>query len=114
MSDYANIDDLFGSTIPTETEDVTLSGGRVVQVRGLTRYELLLNAKGADDAVTIESRNLATCLVAPKITVEQAVSWQKASPPGDIGKVTDTIRKLSGLAEGAPKSNVSADGGNGS
>ena len=107
---YASIDDLFGSALPEETEDVELSTGRVVKVRGLTRYELLLNAKGVEDALTIERRNVATCLVAPAITEEQVQTWKKTSRPGDIGKVTDAIRRLSGLGQGAGKSDVPGDG----
>jgi hypothetical protein len=108
VSEYANLEDLVQ---PVEaTEDVEIGGGRKVKVRGLTRYELLLSAKGTDDGALVERRNLVTCVVEPKLTLAAAEKWQKSSPPNVIGKVTDAIRRLSGLAEGAQKSDVSGDG----
>lgn len=112
MSEYASLEDLVEPV--DATEDVEIGNGRKVKVRGLTRYELLLNAKGTDDGALIERRNLVTCVVEPKLTLAQAEKWQKSSPPKVIGNVTDTIRRLSGLAEGAQKSDVSADGDGGS
>lgn len=109
MSGYANLDDLFGNGAP-DTEDVELPGGATVKVRGLTRYELLLNAKGDIDALTIERRNVSTCMVEPAMSEDQVAQWQRSSPPGVIGKITDVIRRLSGLAEGAAKSDVPGDG----
>jgi hypothetical protein len=111
MAEYASLDEL--ATVSDDTEDVTLPSGVKVLVRGLTRYELLTNGRGTDDSSLIERRNLATCLVAPKLTIGQAERWQKASKPGDIGIVTDAIRRLSGLGEGAQKSSVPADGDDG-
>lgn len=111
MTEYASFDDLVEAV--DATEDVDLGDGRKVKVRGLTRYELILNAKGTDDANLIERRNLVCCLVEPKLTDTQAEKWQKSSPPSVIGKVTDAIRRLSGLAEGAQKSDVPDDGNDG-
>lgn len=111
MTEYASFDDLVEEV--DSTEDVDLGDGRTVKVRGLTRYELLLNAKGTEDGTLIERRNLACCLVEPKLTQQQVEKWQKSSPPNVIGKVTDAIRRLSGLAEGARKSDVPADGDDG-
>lgn len=114
MAEYASLDDLTAYGLGNETEDVVLPGGAKVKVRGLTRYELILNAKGTEDAALIERRNLATCMVEPKLTLAQVERWQKTSRPGDIGHVTDAIRSLSGLAEGAQKSDVPSDGDDGS
>lgn len=111
MTVYATLDEL--ATISDDTEDVTLPSGAVVLVRGLTRYELLSNGKGTDDSSLIERRNLATCLVEPKLSLSQVERWQKTSKPGEIGVVTDAIRRLSGLGEGAGKSRVPADGDDG-
>jgi len=106
---YANIDDLFGQAVDA-TEDVDLGDGRLIKVRGLTRYELLLNVKNTDDALLVERRNIACCVVEPKLTEAQVEKWQKSSRPDVLGRVTDAIRRLSGLSEGAPKSDVSSDG----
>ncbi|QJY51250.1 hypothetical protein [Pseudonocardia broussonetiae] len=110
---YAQFDDLL-TPVADVTEDVDLGNGRRVKVRGLTRYELILSGKGTDDATLVERRNLSTCLVEPKLTLAQAERWQKASTPDVIAKVTNAIRRLSGLAEGAAKSDVPGDGDDGS
>lgn len=106
---YAQFDDLL-TQVDDLTEDVDLGNGRIVKVRGLTRYELILSGKGTDDAALVERRNLANCLVEPKLTLGQAEKWQKSSTPDAIAKVTNAIRRLSGLVEGAAKSDVSGDG----
>ncbi len=107
---YAGIDELFGAAA-TEQADVTLRSGAVVRVRGLTRAELLLNARNVDgDGALIERRNLATCLVTPAMTLEQAERWQRTAAAGELVAVVDTIRRLSGLDEGAPKSDLPGDG----
>lgn len=111
-TEYASFDDLL-TPVDDVTEDVELGRGRKVRVRGLTRYELLLNAKGIDDPALIERRNLATCVVEPRMTVGQVEKWQKASLPNEIGLVTLAIRRLSGLADGAPKSDIPGDGADG-
>lgn len=106
---YASVDDLM-TDVAEVTEDVDLGNGRIVKVRGLTRYELMLGGKGTDDASLVERRNLATCMVEPRLTLAQAERWQKASTPDVIAKVSNVIRRLSGLAEGAQKSDVPGDG----
>ncbi len=108
---YAGIDELFGAGV-TEQEDVTTPAGHVVRVRGLTRAELLLNAKDANgDSALIERRNLASCLLTPSMTIEQAERWQRTAAAGELVPVVDAIRRLSGLAEGAAKSRLPGDGG---
>lgn len=109
---YAQFDDLL-TAVGDVTQDVDLGNGRRIKVRGLTRYELLLNGKGADDSGLIERRNLAACVVEPRMTLGQVEKWQKSSTPDVIGKVTNVIRELSGLGEGAQKSDVPRDGDNG-
>ncbi len=108
MTEYASLDDLTAPGEP-ETEDVTLTGGKVVKVRGLTRFELIVNGKGTDDALVIERRNVATCMVEPRMTEAQVAKWQKGSKPGDLARVTVAIRNLSGLGEGADKSPPGTD-----
>ncbi len=109
-ADYASIDALFGAS-PTAAEDVELPDGRVVRVRGLTRYELLLNGRGAEgNAQLIEARHLATCMVAPPVTIDQAEQLQRETGPMYLLPIMTTIRRLSGLDEGAAKSGLPADG----
>lgn len=110
---YSDIDQLFGN-FKVNTRDVTLSNGAVVLVRGLTRFELLTNSKDVTETHLIEAKNVSTCMVEPALTVEQVVEWQQKSAPGDLGRITDAIRDLSGLGDGHSKSNVARDGEHGS
>lgn len=108
--EYASVDDLTSDEIQSGTADVTLPNGKVVKVRGLSRFELLLSGKGTDDTALMERRNVARCMVAPPMTEKQVEAWQRGSSPVALGLVTKAIRELSGLGEGADKSDVSADG----
>lgn len=96
-----------------ETRMVELGSGMCVEVRGLTRAELLDNGKGVADGDNseIEIRNIASCLVRPAMTQAQVRTWreQPGSVP-DVAKVTNAIRDLSGLGKGAAKSDLDSDG----
>jgi hypothetical protein len=106
MTEYASADDLIADEVSTNTQDVTLPNGKVVKVRGLSRFELLLNGKGTEDSALIERRNVATCMVQPRMTEKQVEAWQKASNPTALAAITVAIRDLSGLGEGAAKSDL--------
>jgi hypothetical protein len=103
-TEYASADDLFGGDL--ETADVELPGGRRVKVRGMSRYELHLSGKGSEDSADIEAKILTMCVVEPALTAKQAEAWLKSATPGALAKVLTRIRELSGLAEGADKSDV--------
>jgi len=103
---YASPDELTRVREVPSADVVLPSSGSIVRVRGLTRLELILNGKGTEDADEIERRNVATCMIKPVMTREQVRKWQKNSLPGDLAAVTNKIRDLSGLGEGAPKSDV--------
>jgi hypothetical protein len=104
---YASFDDLVSGELEDGAVDVTLPSGRLVRVRGLSRYELLLNGKGTEDTLEIEARNISTCMVQPKLTQAQAKAWQKRDTAGgDIKALSEYIRDLSALGEGAQKSEL--------
>lgn len=110
MSEFSSIDDLFGNGV-TETAVVDIPSGGRVKVRGLTRYEHLLIGREADgDGADFEPRMLSMCVVDPVMTLDQAKRWHRSAKPRDIGAVSDKIRDLSGLGDGAAKSEVPADG----
>ncbi len=109
MTEYASVEDLTTADEPA-TEDVELPGGKAVRVRGMTRMELMLSRKGADDPAVIEQRMLSYCLVEPRMTAKQVEAWQKASGPMVIAPVTEKIRELSGLGAGADKSDPGGAG----
>ena len=106
MTEYASPEDLAADEVCENTDDVTLPNGKVVKVRGLSRFELLLNGKNTEDSALIERRNVACCMVEPKMTEKQVEAWQKASGPKVLALVTAKIRDLSGLGEGAANSDV--------
>lgn len=91
-------------------EEVEIPGVGTVTIRGLSRYELHLSGKGTEDGALIEARMLAMAMVDPELSVDDVLEWQKQAPAGELGPVTEKLRELSGLAEGAPKSGVPGDG----
>jgi len=109
-SGYASVADLTADQLSGDAEDVELPGGKFVRVRGMSRYEMMLSRKDTDDPGEIERRMVSYCLVEPRMTVKQAEAWQKATDPMAMVPVTEAIRRLSKLGEGADKSDVRADG----
>ncbi|WP_433117097.1 hypothetical protein [Micromonospora sp. CA-246542] len=105
-TEYASPADLAINEVEDSAEDVILPNGKKVRVRGLTRYELVLAGKGTEDNELIERRNLAMALVQPKMTEAQVEAFQRAAKGPTLKAITDKVRELSGLNEGAGKSDV--------
>lgn len=108
VTEYATAADVTaGDDVQARTRDVVLPNGSVVQVRGLSRFELILNGKDTDDSALIERRNVAMCMLKPRMTISQVEAWQRKSAAGGaFAKVSGAIRDLSGLGEGADKSDL--------
>jgi hypothetical protein len=103
--EYASADDLLAGEL--DEADVTLPSGKRVRVRGLSRHALMFNGKGTDDNELIERRNIVACLVKPSMTLAQVEKWQRSSTAGgDIRRLSEVIRDLSGMGEGADKSGL--------
>lgn len=109
-NEYASLDDLITSTL-TET-DYDLPSGRRVRIRALSRATVLrIQTIGKENVLKLEAETVAAGLVAPVMTVEQVGRWQSADAAGgDIGKLMEAIRDLSGLGEGAAKAAYKSDG----
>lgn len=106
MTKYSSADDLVAGDLG-DGEDFTLPSGKTVRVRGLSRYELIFNGKGTEDAGLIERRNVVSAVLEPKLTLPQVEAWQRNSRAGgDFKALSEAIRDLSGLGEGAQKSEV--------
>jgi hypothetical protein len=90
-------------------DDVEVPSMGTVRVRGLSREEVFETQK-AKDTQAHERKILRLGMVDPVMTEGQAALWQKVSPAGEIEPVVDKIRALSGLDEGADKSDVRSDG----
>ncbi len=103
---YASIDELLTSSL-TEVDHV-LPSGRRVRIRALARAEVLrIQTIGKDKALELERETIAAGLVEPRMTPAQVSKWQAADRAGgDIGKLMEAIRDLSGLGQGAEKSGV--------
>jgi hypothetical protein len=111
LTEYASADDLLAADpAGPETADIELPTGKVIKVRGMTRYELMLSRKDTEDIAEIERRMLAFCMVEPRMTAKQVEAWQKGSKPMVMAPVIEKIRELSGLGEGAQKSGVDSAG----
>jgi hypothetical protein len=106
---YASVDDLVQPE-KVETKDVTLSTGKVVKVRGMTRMEMILSRKSTEDPAVIEQRMIEFCQLMPRMKAAQVEKWQRASGPMVMAPVTEAIRELSGLLEGADKSDSGSAG----
>lgn len=103
-----------------ETVDVELELG-TVRVRGLTRGEVFAVNKVARkvrddegnleaDTEDLEAHLVARGLVEPTMTVDEARTWQRNSPAGEIERVVAKIQQLSGLAKGADKESYKSVG----
>jgi predicted lipoprotein len=110
MSEIASFEDLTGGE--AEIVSVDLAGGKSVRVRGLSRYEYMLAGKqsqvdGETDVNAFEGLIVLYGTVEPKLSRGQVEAWQKA--PGrsaDFHRVDREIMRLSGLNEGADKSDL--------
>lgn len=112
---YATADDLIPPEILDDgAEPFTLPSGKTVLIRGLSRAELFAGGRNTDDPGVIEARNVRACLVSPRMTIEQIEQWQKRDlANGNFKALSEKIRDLSGLGEGAAKSAVDGDGAGG-
>jgi len=110
MSDFSSVDDLLEGDVINE-EDVTLPNGKKIRVKGLSAFERKLVYKnavndGQVDIALVETRLLRYGIVQPKLSMDQAEKWMAVSLSGTIDVVTEKIRTLSGMGEGAEKSKV--------
>lgn len=114
MTEYASLDDISeGDGIDLDGEDFVLPNGKRVRVRGMTRFELILSGKGTEDAALIERRVVSYGLLQPEMTLDQIERWQRSTSAGrasSYAALTGKIRDLSGLGEGADKSNPGTSG----
>lgn len=110
MSEYSSLDDLFGMAA-TGTADVDLPSGGRVKVRGLTRHEqMLIGQEVGGNPMEYEPRLLAFCVVSPELSLEDARRFVKGAKVADVAAISDRIRELSGMGDGAAKSGVPGDG----
>lgn len=96
-------------------EDLLLPSGLLVLVRGLSRGEVFMMQKArADGGIKTEQaweqRMVALALLQPQLTEDQVMEWQQGPAGGDMETLTEKIKVLSKLGEGADKSGVPGTG----
>lgn len=101
---------LTASRLPTD--QIEIPGVGAITVRGLSRFELLLAGKLADDKGTasMEQHMLSMAMVDPEMSVKDVEAWQKASPAGEMAPIVALVNRLSGVGQGADKSGLSEAG----
>lgn len=99
--------------LPQDTVDLVIDGETVtVTVRAMNRGELvhggkLSNTKGQ---IEVERYLLSACMIDPVMTLEDVDAWMNAGAALEIQPVVEKINELSGIAQGADKSDVHSDG----
>lgn len=83
----------------------TLPDGSTVAIRALTRDEVLAS-QGLDSLADRDNYIVATGMTDPKLSIEDVAAWAAEGDAGDLVAVTDGIAELSGLKQGADKSNL--------
>lgn len=97
-----------------KTDEFEIVGVGTITLRGITRWEMLhvihLEGKPAKQ----EQAMLRFGLVDPAMTEDDIAAWQKVAPGGLLNKIAMKINELSGLGKDAAKSDLPADGDDGS
>lgn len=87
-----------------QPENLTLPSGETVSLRGLSGYEFTLSTKIAEsDPVAISVQYLRFAMDLSEAGAEQ---WMRTHTAGDFNAAFRRVRELSGLVEGADKSDV--------
>lgn len=95
---------LFKPRLPED--DVEVPGVGTVRVRSLSRAEVMLLQKMAqdgEDPAAVERKMLSIALVDPALTEAEVGRWQRASIAGELEPVSDKVTALSGLDDDAAK-----------
>lgn len=87
-------------------ETVELDDGVAVTVRALSHGEAKELREANSSAHTYDHRMIARALVDPVMTPAEVGEWLDDAPAGDSVTVEKAIIRLSGMGEGAQKSDV--------
>ena len=84
-----------------------IPGFGTVKIRGLSVAEVR-SIQALTDLGAQERRMVACGLLDPALTEDEVGTWQENSAPGEIDGLVGAIAELSGMAQKADKSGVSA------
>lgn len=100
---------LTADRVTTLTGEHEIPGVGIVTFRALSRHEMIEAGKHGDgDALQQERYILSRAMLDPVMGEHDVAAWQKASIPGEINEVAKAINALSGIGQGAAKSDVPA------
>ena len=94
-------------------DDVEIPGVGSIRVRAMNRGELLMAGKIGDDGKNqraMEMYVLSSCVLDPEMTQDDVADWMASAPAMEIQPVVQKINELSGVSQGAAKSDVHGDG----
>lgn len=86
---------------------ITFQNGDQVRIRQLTRDEVMA-MQDVDGLAAKDSFMIACAMIEPKLTPEEVAAWAAADSAGDLIAISDGIAIISGLKQGAEKSNLPA------
>lgn len=113
MTEYATVEELT-TTGGMPEDDVSTKDGKLVRVRGLSRGEVLvmqtLRSKGIiKDEAAWEQMLLHKAMIIPAMTEKEVADWHRG-PAAVMQPVVLRVEQLSGMHEGAQKSDVPETG----
>lgn len=113
MPEYLSTEALTADRISTaELVDHEIPGLGWIQIRPLSRAEMIKAGQfGEGKTLEYERYTLSKAVVNPKVTEADVARWQNGSFPTEINAVAMKINEISGIGEGADKSNVAEAGG---
>lgn len=100
----ADKDKLLAPRLPEDT--VEIPGMGTVRVRGLSRGEFYALRKVTSDELDYDSKVLARCMLEPAMNEDEVRQWIRSAPAGEHSPVFSKINELSGIGQGADKSDL--------
>lgn len=107
MAEYLTVEQLTADRVTTNVSDHEIEGLGLVQLRSLSRHEVIEAQRlHGSDTLKWERYVLSRALVQPKMGEHDVAAWQSASAPAEINGIAHAVNRLSGIEQGADKSNV--------
>lgn len=97
------------TTAHLKTGEVETAVGTVL-VRELTRWEMVEVFKLEENRQQQDTRAVSFGVVDPPMDEHEVAAWRKAAGNGEIERVAQKINELSGIGQGAAKSDLPTDG----
>lgn len=107
MTEFLSVEQLTADRVTSTVEEYTIEGVGTVQIRSLSRAEIMeAGRRFPDDSQQWERFTLSRAMVQPRMSESDVAKWQAACPPGEINGLAMAVNRLSGIEKGADKSDV--------